>query len=132
MVFHNSYNILLNIVRVGYLCKHPYVNIPYNFKILRLLKKLIQLRYINSYEIINEQKLRIILTYDVNGLPNFRYTRLLFKPSHRLYISYKRLVILYKYDFGIVYILSTSLGLLTHSEAISLKVGGELICVLYS
>lgn len=132
MIFHNSYNIVLNIIRVGYLCKHPYVNSPYNAKILRLLKKLIQLRYINCYEIMDHRTLRIILIYDINGLPNYRYSRILFKPSHRTYISYKRLVILYKYDFGIIYILSTSHGLLTHTEAISLRAGGELMCVLYS
>jgi ribosomal protein S8 len=132
MIFHNSYNIILNIIRVGYLCKHPYVNSPYNAKILRLLEKLIQLRYVNRYEIMDNNILRIILIYDINGCSNYRYTKILFKPSHRTYISYKRLIILYKYDFGIVYILSTSHGLLTHSEAISLRVGGELICVLYS
>lgn len=132
MVFHNSFNILLNILRVGYLCRHPYVNIPCNSKILRLLKKLIQIRYVSSYEIISDRKLRIYLLYDNNNVPNFRYTKLLFRPSHRLYISYKRLTILYKYDFGIVYILSTNLGLLTHTEAINSRTGGELICVLYS
>ena len=132
MVFHNSYNILLNNIRVGYLGKHPYVKTKYNPKILRLLEKLIQIRYVSRYEKFDDQYLRIFLIYDNNELPNFRYTKLLFKPSHRTHISYKRLIILHKYDFGIVYILSTTLGLLTHNEAINLKIGGELICVLYS
>lgn len=132
MIFHNSYNILLNIIRVGYLSKHQYVHIPYNAKILRLLKKLVQIRYVSCYEVLTERKLRVYLIYNNNNLPNFRFTKLLFKPSHKTYISYKRLAILYKYDYNIIFILSTSLGLLTHTEAISLKTGGELVCALYS
>lgn len=132
MVFHNSYNILLNIIRVGYLYKHPYVDTVYNSKITRLLKKLIQIRYVSCFETLANNKLRIYLIYDSNNLPNFKYTKLLFKPSHRTYISYKRLVILHKYDFGVVYIISTTHGLLTQNEAINAKIGGELMCVLYS
>lgn len=132
MVFHNSYNILLNIIRVGYLRKHPYVDTVFNPKILRLLKKLLQIRYVSHYESLDNNKIRIYLIYDANSLPNYRFTKLLFKPSHRTYISYKRLIILYKYDFGITYIISTSVGLLTHREAINARLGGELICVLYS
>lgn len=132
MIFHNSYNILLNTLRVGYLSKHQFVHVPYNSKILRLLKKLMQIRYISCYSILDDRKLRIYLVYNNNNLPNFRFTKLFYKPSHRTYISYKRLIILYKYDYGITFILSTSLGLLTHTEAIGLKVGGEMICALYS
>lgn len=132
MVFHNSYNILLNIIRVGYLCKHPYIDTVFNPKILRLLKKLLQIRYVSHYEMLANNKLRVYLIYDANSLPNYRFTKLLFKPSHRTYITYKRLIILFKYDFGIMYIISTSVGLLTHKEAISARLGGELICVLYS
>lgn len=132
MIFHNSFNILLNVLRVGYASKHPYINVVYNAKILRLLNKLIQIRYVSSYEILSNGMLRIYLLYDINNNSNFRYTKLLFKPSHRTHISYKRLIILHKYDFGIIYILSTNSGLLTHTEAIHLRIGGELICVLYS
>lgn len=69
-----------------------------------------QIRYISCYAILDDRKLRIYLVYNNNNLPNFRFTKLLYKPSHRTYISYKRLVILYKYDYSITFILSTSLG----------------------
>lgn len=132
MYFFNSYNTLLNIIRVGYLSKVHYVNCPFNSKIIRLLKKLVDIRYVSHFEQINNKWIRIFLIYDINYCPPYKFTKLLFKQSLRTYISYKKLFKLYKHDYGIIYILSTTQGLLTQSEAINEKIGGEIICVLYS
>lgn len=133
MNFFNSYNTALNIIRVGYLSKRNVVVIPHNKIILRFVDKLISIRYINFYEYTNDNRsLRVHLLYCKNRLPFFKYTKLWYRQSLRTFISYKKLFLLYKRDYGTVYILSTTHGLLTHTEAIHYQIGGELICVLYS
>ena len=112
--------------------KNYYVNMPHNKRIFRFLNKLVWLRYISSYEIMSPKVVRVYLVYGRNMLPPYRYSKLLCRQSFRAYISYKQLYLLLKHDYGVVYILSTSLGLLTHYEAIEARIGGEIICVLYS
>ncbi len=132
MYFFNSYNTLLNILRVAYLSKTHYVFCPINSKIIRLLKKLVDIRYVSHFEYLDNKRVCIYLLYDINYCPAFKFTKLLFRQSLRTYVSYKKLFKLYKYDYGTIYILSTTQGLLTQTEAINEKIGGELICVLYS
>jgi ribosomal protein S8 len=122
---------VLSILRVGYLSKRQYVKVPFNKKIISLLKIFSRIRYIKRFQKISEREVKIFLIYNKN-MPFYKFTRSIFSSSNILRISSKNLIRLHKYDYGTIYILSTPKGLLTHLEAIQMKKGGLLICVLYS
>lgn len=76
MLFFNSYNTVLNILRVGYLSKRNFVFIPYSKFIIKFIDKLMDIRYISHYEFHTTRLLRVYLVYDSNKLPVYRYTKL--------------------------------------------------------
>jgi len=128
-----AYKSVLNVTRMSYLAQSSYVYWVFNPETIQLLNKLVEIRYVDYYEFLeNKAFLRIYLLYDIDFNPPYKFTKLLFNEYSRVYISYEKLCKLHKYNFNIVCILFTTQGLLTQSEAINEKVGGELICVLYS
>ena len=81
--------------------------------------------FIRSYKIDSNQ-LDIYLKYRKNKSVIMELKRIS-KPGKRLYITNKDL---YKKKKGI-YILSTSMGIITDLQAKKLNVGGELICMIF-
>lgn len=72
-----------------------------------------------------ENNLRLVLKYK-KGDPVIRTISRVSKPGRRVYYSYKELPRMLP-TLGVM-IISTSRGLMTHTEAKQSKVGGELLC----
>ena len=62
--------------------------------------------------------------------PNYKNIRYVSTPSKKHTVSLKALRMLQTALKASILILSTSYGLVTHTEAIKLRVGGVIICVL--
>lgn len=61
-----------------------------------------------------------------------KHIKLISKPSRQIYITYASLtkLVLYK-NVTCTYILNTTKGLVSHTEALQYKIGGNLICAIY-
>ncbi len=129
---------MLTRIRNATLARHTSVSIPYsrlNENILSVLKKE---GYIKDFQILQENSFKkTIKTYlRYKGWwikkPFFTSLKRISKPGQRIFSSYKdfsQKINLLKYKQGTA-IISTSSGIMSHTKAISLKKGGEIICYI--
>ncbi|MDH3005166.1 MAG: 30S ribosomal protein S8, partial [Candidatus Shikimatogenerans sp. JK-2022] len=99
---------------------------------LNITKVLYNNNYIKNYKISNYNKkynkIIIYLKY-INKNSVIRNIKRISKPSLRKYLKYKNISKVLN-GYGI-YIISTSLGVMTGYEAVSKKIGGEILCIIY-
>ena len=69
-----------------------------------------------------------MLKYNSSGLPVIRSIKLISKPGKRVYMSKKELSQHISSSFDIF--LTTNKGILTHTEALKLNLGGEILCII--
>lgn len=127
MFLANKYINLLNAIKVGYNHKLSVVSVTYNKKLLNLLNLFINISYIRSYT-ISQNKIRIILYKGTDR----RCVKIVSSQSQKYYISYKKLFLFTKYDFNTTVVLHTSFGLVTQTEAIKRKIGGQLLFIFFN
>ena len=126
----NHYTNTINLIKLGYSQSRASIYIPYTKKGNKLLAVLIQVGYIARYRLI-ENKVKIYLRYQ-NNKPMFLNVESVGTSARPIFYSYKKLQKLATYDLGSIYILSTSVGLQTHYNAIRLQHGGSVLYKLFS
>jgi small subunit ribosomal protein S8 len=131
---------MLTRIRNASLAKHKYTTIIYTKIAIKILNVFISEGYIFDYKIYSCNKtntpkfILIILKYKGWWIktPVFSILKRISKPGKRIYSSYKyfqlKLNIL-KYHQGIA-IISTSNGIMSHTKAVLLKKGGEILCYI--
>jgi len=83
-----------------------------------------------DYSVKDFQRGDVFLRY-VQGQSPFEEIKVISKGSRRIFFKLNDIdQLLRKDDFKGVLILSTTSGLLTHSQALKLKLGGEAICII--
>ena len=126
MIITDTLSNLFSKIKNGYLAKKSKI-IQYKSKqSIHILNILLKEGFLKSYKINSKNQLDIYLKYKKNKAVITEIKRLS-KPGKRLYITNKDL---YKKKKGL-YIISTSIGILTDLEAKKLNVGGELICKIF-
>ena len=113
-------------IKNGYMAKKEIIESPHSKYKEAILKKLMNLKFIESYSVKGEIKKNIIinLSYE-EGKPAITDIKIYSKPGMRLYISYKNLKpVLSGFGYSV---LSTSKGIMTDREAKKAKLGGELL-----
>lgn len=126
MIITDTLSNLFSKIKNGYLAKKSKI-VQYKSKqSIYILNILIKEGFLKSYKINSKNQLDIYLKYKNNKAVITEIKRLS-KPGKRLYITNKDL---YKKKNGL-YIISTSIGILTDLEAKKLNVGGELICKIF-
>lgn len=129
---------MLTRIRNASLAKHTSVTIPYSNLNKNILNVLMKEGYIKDFEIeiLNNSKKQIKTQLKYKGWwikkPLFSTLKRISKPGQRIFSGYKELpkkVNLLKYQQGTA-ILSTSIGVMSHSKASKLKVGGEILCYI--
>jgi len=126
MIITDTLSNLFSKIKNGYLAKKSKI-VQYKSKqSIYILNILIKEGFLKSYKINSKNQLDIYLKYKNNKAVITEIKRLS-KPGKRLYITNKDL---YKKKKGL-YIISTSIGILTDLEAKKLNVGGELICKIF-
>ncbi|KKP36314.1 MAG: 30S ribosomal protein S8 [Candidatus Roizmanbacteria bacterium GW2011_GWA2_32_13] len=122
----NSIIDLIIRIKNGYMAKKETIESPCSKYREAVLKKLVNLKFIKSYEVKGEIKknMTIDLAYEEDK-PAISNVKIYSKPGMRLYISYKNLKpVLSGFGYSI---LSTSKGIMTDREAKKAKLGGELL-----
>lgn len=105
----------------------PRVEFPYSRLKENVLKVLYDNGYIRGYARLGEKKpvLRAALRFGKNGVPMITGLKRVSKPGRRIYADRERLS-----GFGRrlgMTVVSTSRGVLAHSEALKENVGGEVL-----
>lgn len=123
-------------IKNTYLNKQSSVIIKYTKINLQIIKILLKKNYINNFEIYIKNSsykiIKIYLKYKGWWIKKPYLTKFLqiSKPGRKIYFKYKNFknkINILDYNLGIA-IISTSSGILTHKEAIKLKIGGEILC----
>jgi len=108
--------------------------VPNTISIQKSLNLLVKLGYVNSFTVLNTQRLQVFLKYDEKGRSVIRLIKQISSPSSRVYISYKHLLkislLLNSNNPLSTLILSTPVGLVTHFSAINRKFGGEVLFLI--
>jgi small subunit ribosomal protein S8 len=94
--------------------------------------------YITSYSLeknsFNQNDIKIILKYKGWWIkkPLFSIMKRISKPGQRVFSGYKNfndIINVLKYEQGTA-IISTSVGVMSHNKATTLKKGGEILCYI--
>lgn len=123
----NKYINTLNSIKVAYNNRLRKTAVPYNKHLIILLNRFIDISYIQSYEIRGTY---ILITLN-NQLNCWSSAKIISTTAKKYYISYKKLHLLTRYDFSTVIILHTSQGILTSQQAITNKIGGQILFVFF-
>ena len=110
---------------------HPKVLVPMSKQKLQILKILKREGFIEKYTIEGtgvKKNLNITLRY-YNGKPVIHTIKRVSTPGRRHYIKLSEIKPI-RNNIGIM-ILSTSKGIMTSKEALSLQTGGEVICKIW-
>ncbi len=129
---------MLTRIRNAGLARHSLARVRYSNLNLAILKVLQTEGYIQSFEIIKEDKvqpfIKIILKYKGWWIkkPFFSNLKRISKPGQRVFSGYKnfsKLIDVLRFEQGIA-IISTSRGVMSHLKAEKLKKGGEILCYI--
>ena len=113
-------------IKNGYRARREQIDSPYSAYREEIVKKLVSLRYIESYEVSGDivKSMKIILKYE-NGNPAITDVKLFSTPGRRWYVGVHELKpVLGGMGYALI---STPQGILTNIEARKKKMGGELL-----
>jgi len=124
---------LLNRIRTTYLAKHDRLDAPASKLKAEVCRVLAEQGLIDRYEMVEGGsrfgQIRIFLKYTPEGEPLIRHIKRVSTPGRRVY---RRAEDIKPVLNGLgVWIVSTSQGLLTDTEARERRVGGEILCEVW-
>ena len=110
--------------------------IPFSWFVLEVLDLLDKNNFIGGFSFVSSKLpnsnlkplLRVSLKTTQNNFKGINNFKLISKPSKRVFVNYKTLTFLAQTNNSLI--LSTQKGLLLSSEALHLKVGGEVLYLL--
>ena len=129
---------MLTRIRNASLARHSFVRVNYSKLNLAILKVLASEGYITDFEFETNQNaqktIKINLKYKGWWIkkPLFSNIKRISKPGQRVFSGYKQfndVIDTLKYEQGTA-IISTSLGVMSHTKALTLKKGGEILCYI--
>jgi small subunit ribosomal protein S8 len=129
---------MLTRIRNASLARHSFVRVNYSKLNLAILKVLASEGYITNFDFETNQKsqktIKINLKYKGWWIkkPLFSNIKRISKPGQRVFSGYKQfndVIDTLKYEQGTA-IISTSLGVMSHTKALTLKKGGEILCYI--
>ena len=106
------------------------VTVMNNSKFIRIVLQLLNSHsYVGSYEEIEDGKGKLLKINLLGNINNIGVIKPRFNVKHDNYEKFEKRFLPAK-DFGVL-LVSTSKGLMTHSDAKAQKLGGRLICYCY-
>jgi len=123
---------MLTRIRNGIIASHDTVDVSSSKLKINIAKILKAEGFIKNYKVSSEKELGVIkvfLKYDENGESVVTGLKRISKPSCRIYTRNDRIPKIQN-GFGIN-ILSTSKGVMTDKQARKMKLGGEILCVVW-
>lgn len=119
---------LLTRIRNASRASHQLVTIPYSKIKENILKIMMDKKFIDSYKVEGEGKLKVVTVTLTEELAELNLRRIS-KPGQRIYVKKEDLRRV-RSGLGLS-IISTSKGLMTNQEARKNNMGGEVICEIY-
>ncbi|MFQ5492839.1 MAG: 30S ribosomal protein S8 [Candidatus Dojkabacteria bacterium] len=125
---------LLTRIRNATMRSHDEVVVPTSKMLESIVKILKEEGYIGEYKIEKDDEsvvdnIRIQLKYDENGKPVVSRLKRVSRPGLRKYVAYRNIKpVLNNIGIGIY---STPKGILTDKQAITERVGGEYLCMIW-
>ena len=129
---------MLTRIRNASLAKHNFTRVKYSKLNLAILHVLKGEGYIKDYSLHSEENKQLIIKVFLNykgwwiKKPLFSILKRISKPGHRIFSGYKKfdnVIDVLRYEQGIA-IVSTSIGVMSHNKATTLKKGGEVLCYI--
>ena len=129
---------MLTRIRNANKLKHTFTIILYSKLNLSILNVLQAEGYIKDYLLETKEnkqvEIKILLNYKGWWIkkPLFSTLKRISKPGHRVFSGYKNfteIIDILSYQQGIA-IISTSMGVMSHTKATTLKKGGEVLCFI--
>ena len=129
---------MLTRVRNASLAHQAFTRVKFNKLNLSVLKVLETEGYIESFNIENQTNntklIKVFLKYKGWWIkkPLFSTLKRISKPGQRVFSSYRnfnKIIDVLKYEQGTA-IISTSIGVMSHTKATKLKKGGEIVCYI--
>jgi small subunit ribosomal protein S8 len=123
---------LLTRIRNGVRARHDQVDCPASNLKVEVCKILAQEKFIESYQVIPDEKqgtIRVQLKYGPRREPVIREIKRVSKPGLRVYAASNKLPRVLS-GMGIA-IVSTNRGVITDRDARRLHVGGEVLCYVW-
>jgi small subunit ribosomal protein S8 len=121
---------LLTRIRNAKTAKHRYVEVPKSNKLLSVLNILVEKGFVEKL-LVNEEKkvVRAYLRYSQGRQSVISTLSRVSTPGRRVYVSYQDIPTVLS-GLGVA-IVSTSKGVVDGEKAKAMKVGGELLCVVW-
>ena len=112
--------------------KQPRITVKFTKKSYKLIQLLYNSRIIQNYLVINRHNKKYIIfnTYYYKSTSYFSHLKIVSTPSKAHTISLKALKISNKSLGNSIMILETDKGVITHTEALSYKIGGKILGVI--
>ena len=117
--------------------KNFFYEVPVNVKYSHLCEEVLMIMkdngYIERYDVVNNEgkkSIDIILSV-VDGKKNINFFKLISKLGCRVYMSVKQLKKMSSYNPYSLVLVSTSKGVKNISDAITEKIGGEVLCEIF-
>jgi len=130
MSFNDPISDLLTRIRNAKTAKHRYVGIPKSRELLSVLNILVEKGFVEKLLVNDEKKvMRAYLRYAQGRQSVISTLNRVSSPGRRVYVSYKDIPIVLS-GLGVA-IVSTSKGVVDGEKAKAMKVGGELLCVVW-
>ena len=103
-----------------------YLIVPKQKQSIQIIDLLFQEGLVRRYKVLNN-KIYIFLKYKDN-LPLIKKITLISSSKRRRFVKIKEVQ---RLPFNKIYLISTSKGIVTHTEAQKINLGGELICSIH-
>ena len=123
---------LLTRIRNALMAKHDRLDVPASKLKASMCNLFKQEGYIDDFEVVEEtpqNRLRIFLRYNEQGVPAIRRLARVSKPGRRVYRGAGDIKPVLN-GLGVSFV-STSKGLLTDRQAREQRVGGEILCEIW-
>ena len=128
MVTANPYSYTINHLKLAVAKKHFFFLINYTKRVEVFLKVLKKLNLIRRFYNFNSKKFVIFPTYTKK--PVGSYLRVYYRLRNPIIVRHSALVLINKSFGNSIVVFESSKGLVTQSEALKLKIGGVLVCVI--
>lgn len=131
-MYNYAWNYVINHLQLNSSKKNLKFDILYTKKILHIIKFFKRIGLIKNFYLFrtnNLIKIKIFIAFH-KKLPLCKHMRLISTPSRFFFISYKALLLLHNRTLNSFYVLSTPHGLISHVEALKLRIGGKLMILL--
>ena len=130
MSFNDPISDLLTRIRNAKTAKHRYVDVPKSKELLSVLNILVEKGFVEKLLVNDDKRLiRAYLRYAQGRASVITTLQRVSSPGRRCYVGYSDIPRVLS-GLGIA-IVSTSKGVVDGEKARSMKVGGELLCVVW-